>query len=414
MHRTTRRRFLQSAARAGSCAGLVSLPASAPLLLHNTAALGAERPGERLLVVIQLSGGNDGLNTVVPYADESYRRLRPSLAIDRTSALKIDSALGLHPRLAGLAKLLENRQLAIVQGVGYPNPNRSHFESMDIWHSASQTPDRKTGWLGRALDAQKSPVRASGEEPALHLGGEAQPLALTARDVHATSIHSLDQFRLQKGGDASRQNAALALASAPRARDSRLLQFVQTRSTSALRFSGRLESAVRSYKATAAYPATPLAAKLKQVAQLIDAGLATRVYYVTLDGFDTHSNQAAAHAGLLDQLGGALAAFAEDLQSHGHLDRVVTLVFSEFGRRVAENASRGTDHGAAAPVFLVGGGVKPGVVGAAPRLDDLQEGDLKFEIDFRCVYAAILEQWLSWPAKPILGEGFSPADVFRA
>jgi uncharacterized protein (DUF1501 family) len=388
------------------------LAAPAPLFLHTTAALAAERPGERLLVVVQLSGGNDGLNTVIPYADENYRKLRPSLAIDRGSVLKIDNQWGLHPRLTGLSKLLENRQLAIVQSVGYPNPNRSHFESMDIWHSANSKPDRKTGWLGRSFDAQRSSLEASGDPPGLHLGAENQPLALAARDVHAPSVHSLSQFRLETGGDAGQRRAVEALTAAPRASAGDLLQFVQTRSTSALRVSGRLEAAVGNYRATAAYPATPLAAKLKQVAQFIDAGLGTRVYYVTLDGFDTHSNQAAAHGGLLDQLGGALAAFAEDLQSHGHLDRVATLVFSEFGRRVAENASRGTDHGAAAPVLLVGGRVHSGLIGAPPRLDDLQDGDLKFGIDFRCIYAAILERWLSWPSATILGSGFAPAEVF--
>jgi uncharacterized protein (DUF1501 family) len=228
------------------------------------------------------------------------------------------------------------------------------------------------------------------------------------------SVRALDRFRLETGGDDSRRKDAIALASAPRSSASDLLQFVQTRSTSALDVSSRLDAAVQNYKQAAAYPATPLAAKLKQVAQLIDAGLATRVYYVTLDGFDTHSNQAAAHGALLDQLGGALAAFASDLEAHGHFDRVMTLVFSEFGRRVAENASRGTDHGAAAPVFLVGSRVKSGLIGAAPRLDDLDDGDVKFETDFRSVYAAILERWLDWPATPILGSAFPPADLFQA
>jgi len=175
-----------------------------------------------------------------------------------------------------------------------------------------------------------------------------------------------------------------------------------------------LEAAGQRYKTPVSYPATPLAEKLKRVAQLIDAGLATRVYYVTLDGFDTHSNQAAAHGGLLEQLGGGLAAFAEDLQAHDQWGRVLTLVFSEFGRRVEENASRGTDHGAAAPVFLVGERVQPGLIGKHPPLDDLQDGDVKFHTDFRAVYAALLERWLAWPAAPILGEGFSPADVLRA
>jgi uncharacterized protein (DUF1501 family) len=258
-------------------------------------------------------------------------------------------------------------------------------------------------------------VLAGVSDPAaLHLGGETQPLALAARETSTPSIHSLDQFRLESGGDERQRGAIHAAAGAPRAAASELLRFVQTRAVSALEMSQRLEAARRAYKTPVTYPAAPLAEKLKRIAQLIDAGLATRVYYVTLDGFDTHSDQAAAHSGLLDQLGGALAAFAEDLQAHDHLGRVMTLVFSEFGRRVEENASRGTDHGAAAPVFLIGGRVKPGLIGTQPSLGDLQDGDVKFHTDFRAVYAALLERWLGWPAGPIVGDDFRPADVLMS
>jgi uncharacterized protein (DUF1501 family) len=247
----------------------------------------------------------------------------------------------------------------------------------------------------------------------MHLGEETQPLALAARNVICPSIRSLDQFKLETGDD-DRQRATIeAAANAERNGASDLLKFVQTRSTSALELSRRLQASTEAYKTDVAYPGTPLAQKLKRIAQLIDAGLASRVYYVTLDGFDTHSDQAAAHAGLMDQLGGALAAFAEDLQAHNQLDRVATLVFSEFGRRVDENASRGTDHGAAAPVFLVGSRVQSGVIGNHPSLTDLGDGDLKFRTDFRAVYAALLENWLGWPAAPILGEGFAPIALLQ-
>jgi uncharacterized protein (DUF1501 family) len=181
-----------------------------------------------------------------------------------------------------------------------------------------------------------------------------------------------------------------------------------------LEVSRRIEAAAKDYKTPVAYPGTGLARKLKQAAQLIDAGLSTRVYYVALDGFDTHSQQADAHSGLLLQLGDALAAFAEDLQTHGHLDRVTTLVFSEFGRRLEENASQGTDHGAAAPVFLIGSKVKPGLVGKHPSTTDLEDGDVKFAVDFRSVYASLLTQWLNWPAAAILGGEFQPAEVLKA
>ena len=408
----SRRKFLASVS-AASTAGLISLAPRAPGFLLESAAYGAEQArGENILVVVQLSGGNDGLNTVVPFADEVYRRRRPSLALAEGQVLKIDGAVGLHPSLKGMATLLENRQLAILQGIGYPNPNRSHFESMDIWHTAHTKPqDRTIGWLGRTFDAQKTVLGQTTDPPALHLGEESQPLALAARDLPSPSIRSLAQFKLDTGGDERQRTAIQEGIGAHRSGGSELLKFVQTRATSALEVSRRIEASSQAYRTSVTYPSTPLGNKLKQIAQLIDAGLATRVYYVTLDGFDTHSDQAAAHAGLLDQLGGALAAFAEDLQAHAQLGRVMTLVFSEFGRRVEENASRGTDHGAAAPVFLMGSRVKSGLIGKQPRLDQLQDGDIKFHTDFRAVYATLLAQWLGWPAGPILGDGFAPVDV---
>jgi uncharacterized protein (DUF1501 family) len=416
---TSRRKFLAtvSAAASAATAGLVSFSPRAPGFLLESAARGADASprGERILVVVQLSGGNDGLNTVVPYTHEIYKKNRTSLAIGEGAALKIADGIGLHPSLTGMATLLENRQLAILQGVGYPNPNRSHFESMDIWHSArTAAAERTSGWLGRAFDAQASRLAMAADPPALHLGEEVQPLALAARDVPTPSIRSLDQFKLETGGDNSRRALITAAAAAPRSGESNLLKFIQTRETSALEVSRRLESSGQEYKTSVAYPGTGLAEKLKRIAQLIDAGLATRVYYVALDGFDTHSDQAGAHASLLTQVGGALAAFAEDLQLHGQLDRVLTLVFSEFGRRLDENASQGTDHGAAAPVFLVGNRVQPGLIGAHPKLDDLEDGDVKFHTDFRSVYATLLQDWLGWPAEPILGPGFSPASFLRA
>ena len=417
MHFTSRRKFLAavSAAAAASTSGLIPLTPRVPGFLLESAAYGAAKPGERILVVVQLSGGNDGLNTVIPYTDEIYRKKRPSLAIGDGGVLKIGGGMGLHPNLTGFNTLLENRQLAILQGIGYPNPNRSHFESMDIWHSArTQADQRKLGWLGRAFDGLAAEFAAAGDPPAMHLGDEVQPLALTSRDVPSPSIRSLDQFKLETGGNDQLRAAIQNAASAPRAGDNDLLKFVQTRTTSALEVSRRIESSGQNYKTSVAYPGTPLAEKLKRIAQLIDAGLGTRVYYVSLDGFDTHSDQAAAHAGLLQQLGGAVAAFTEDLQSHGQLDRVATLVFSEFGRRVEENASRGTDHGAAAPVFVIGNQVKSGLIGQHPSFTDLEDGDLKFHTDFRAVYAALLENWLGWPAAPILGNGFKPVEILKA
>lgn len=412
--KTTRRSFVSavSAASAAVGSGLVSLSPLAPRFLVESAAHGADRRGDSILVMIQLTGGNDGLNTVVPYQDENYRKHRASLAIGKDQVLKIDDRHGFHPALRGFAKLLEAGQLGIVQGVGYPNPNRSHFESMDIWHSAHTKVDKQQGgWLGRAFDVNTARWQKQPDTVALHLGDEPQPLALAARDTATPSIRSLERFKLETGNDPARRNMITTATQLPRESQSDLLKFVQTSSTAALATSQRLENAARDYKTSITYPQSGLAARLKSVAQLIDAGLTTRVYYVALDGFDTHSNQAAAHQSLLEQLGSAVAAFTDDLVEHGHGERVLTVMFSEFGRRVQENASRGTDHGAAAPLFLAGAKAKPGLIGQHPSLTDLDDGDLKHHTDFRAIYAALLEQWLGWPAAPVIGEMFPPADI---
>jgi uncharacterized protein (DUF1501 family) len=411
---TTRRNFVSalSAASAAVGSGLVSLSPLAPRFVLESAAMGAERRGDSILVVVQLTGGNDGLNTIIPLADENYRRNRPSLAIAPSQALKIDREFGFHPSLGGFAKLLEAKQLGIFQGVGYPNPNRSHFESMDIWQAAHTKVDKQQGgWLGRALDSQKTALAKQSDTPALHLGEEPQPLALAARDVATPSIRSLERFKLETDNDPARRSMIASATQLPRESKNDLLKFVQTSAASALAASQRIEAAAKNYKTSVKYPATALAGKLKSVAQLIDAGLRTRVYYVALDGWDTHSNQAAAHAGLLQQLGDAVAAFTDDLTQQGHGERVLTLMFSEFGRRVKENGSRGTDHGAAAPVFIAGAKAKTGLIGKHPSLTDLDDGDLKHHTDFRALYAALLEDWLGWPAAPIVGDAFKPVPI---
>jgi uncharacterized protein (DUF1501 family) len=395
-----RRAFVTQA----SCgaAAVVSLGGIAPQFLMQAAAAEADA-NERVLVVIQLSGGNDGLNTIVPYTNEAYYKLRPTLAIPKNQVLKTDKQLGFNPVARGLANLLEDGRLAVVQGVGYENPNRSHFESMDIWHSCDRKQDRRPdGWLGRFVDGD----RGSTDAGAMHLGAEKQPLALHALKSHAVSVRSLDQFRLQTG-DANLRQTVESLAQATRNNDD-LLGFVQLNTTTALAASSRVEQATRNYKPQADYPDSRLAKKLRTVAQLIEAGLGTRVYYVELTGFDTHSQQAPAHTALLRELAGALQAFVEDIQAHGHGDRVLTMCFSEFGRRVAENASQGTDHGVAAPMFLAGEMVRAGLLGKHPSLTDLDQGDLKHAIDFRSVYADVLQNWFGVKSSSILGGTFKP------
>ena len=403
---SNRREFLSSAAAAGA---VLSLNGAAPQFLQSAAAE-SNNKNDRVLVVVQLSGGNDGLNTVVPFKDPAYKKNRPKLAIPTTQLLKIDKSFGFHPAMRGFANLLEKNKLAIIQGVGYDNPNRSHFESMDIWHSCKRKSEtRSAGWLGRYLDQSVRNTRG-GDVPALHLGSEKQPLALVADKTRVPSVKSLSSFRLKEGKVALRK-AIRDLADAKRESSNGLLKFVQSSTSAALDASRRVEKASKNYKPKFKYPESELARKMRTIAQLIDAGLSTRVYYVQLDGFDTHAQQPAAHQALLAQLGGAVEAFMNDITQHGHGNRVAVMCFSEFGRRVKENASDGTDHGAAAPMFIAGR-VKPGLIGKQPSLTDLHDGDLKHHTDFRSVYAEVLENWLNWKSEPVLGKKYKPVRVF--
>jgi uncharacterized protein (DUF1501 family) len=380
-----------------------------PTFLANSALALAGQPGaakDRVLVVLELTGGNDGLNTVVPAGDDIYHKSRPRLRLEKKQLHKVADRIGLHPALGSFAKLLDARQLAIVQSVGYPNPNRSHFESMSIWQSArldstSDTP----GWLARVLDAR--PVVPGRDAPALHISGSLLPQALAGGERHVPSLEGLDQFRrrlgMPEGAGAAEQRAALdEIAGRPRGESASLLQFVQRTSVLTYASSARLEGILAGRTATANYPENGLAQRLKLIAQLIKAGLSTSLYYTNLGGFDTHSGQAETHANLLREVGGGLKAFLDDVNATAEGPRVLVLIFSEFGRRLAENASAGTDHGTAAPVFLLGQGVKASLHGPYPNLKDLHDGDPKHGIDFRQVYATVLERWLGCTSGKVL------------
>jgi uncharacterized protein (DUF1501 family) len=407
----TRRKFLRTTL--GSSA-LLSMGLTAPQFLARAARAAEGATGEKVLVVVQLSGGNDGLNTVIPFADEAYEKNRIVLRIPKDQVLKIDSQLGFHPSLTGFHKLIEAGQLAVVQGIGYPNPDRSHFRSMDIWHTAKpEVEDKSDGWLGRCLDCTQ---RAAGADvPALHLGPSPSPLALASLKTPVPSIESLESFRLRGDGGALPLPSLSKLAEAARPDAPELLEFMRHSTLSAYASSEQVQEVLKHEREATGYPAFGLAQKLKQIAQLIDAGLKTRIYYVSLDGFDTHANQLAGHAALLNELSAGVSAFVDDLGRRGQLDRVLVLCFSEFGRRVRENASQGTDHGTAAPVFLAGGQVQPGMIGVQPSLTDLdREGDLKFHTDFRRLYATLLAQWLGCPIEPVLGKSYEPLAVLKA
>jgi uncharacterized protein (DUF1501 family) len=401
---------------------LFACGAGVPLFLARTARVVAAEPAARargrVLVVIQLDGGNDGLNTVVPFKDDDYRKARPKLQIAEKAVLKIDDRVGFHPALAGFAKLLESRQLAVVQSVGYPNPNRSHFESMSIWHTAKLDAKRDApGWLARVLDA--TAAAPGGDVPAIHLSIEAQPQpqALVGGQRHVPSLPGLEQFRRRLGipesAAAAEQRAALdELAGREHGRPGSLLNFVERSASLSYQSSARFEKVVASGSGVS-YPQNGLARRLRVSAQLIKAGLTSSIYYTQLGNFDTHVLQAGSHAGLLFELGSSLQAFLGDLVKSGDGERVVVMVFSEFGRRLAENASAGTDHGTAAPVFLAGPAVKAGLHGPYPDLRDLADGDPKFAIDFRRVYATLLDAWLGCAAEKVLGAKFERLPVLE-
>lgn len=399
------RRSLLRAAAGGS---LISLEQLVPDALLRAA--DASGQDDRVLVVLEMAGGNDGLNTIIPHADEQYSRSRPVIGIPAADTLAITTEIGLHPAMRGMADLLEKGHFGVVQGVGYPEPNRSHFESMDIWHTCRTKGDsRSDGWLGRLLDS--AGLGDLEDPPALHLGAEKQPLALMSREIRVPSIESLAQFRLQGVDQPELVNALQAMSANSSHPTDDLLGFVQSSTNGALTTSERLASIGESYKPSTVYPSSRLGGKFETVARLVASGLKTKIYYLRIDGFDTHSGQPAAHAALLREVSEAVSAFIRDVNSQGFGERLVVMGYSEFGRRVAENASEGTDHGTAGPILLAGSRVRSGLIGPHPSLIDLEQGDLKHHIDFRQVYSSLLEQWLEIPGKEILGGQYKPLNI---
>lgn len=408
---TTRRDFLKSST-------LVGFGGTVPTFLGRSAlaARTADKPGAKdtVLVVVQLTGGNDGLNTVVPFKDETYYKLRPTVAIPKDQVKKITNDLGFHPAMGELAKLYTDESaVCVVQGVGYPNPSQSHFRSMDIWHAASTAENLTDGWLGRAIKTKPA--------PAFHLSGsnESSPLALTGAPVRVPSVSSLDDFKLKtaaaSGADGAAQKGVITGVADASSGGNNLLDFVSRTQLNTYASSEKLAALGKNYTPKVPYPANALGNKLKLAAQLIDGGMGARIFYVSIDGFDTHSGQggaAGAHSNLLKQVSDGIAAFYRDLAGRGHKDRLTVMTFSEFGRRAHENGSKGTDHGSGAPMFLVGGAVKSGLVGKHPSLTKLDAGNLIHSTDFRSVYSAVLEKWLGVDAKSVLGAEFKPAGVF--
>ncbi|MFZ4508830.1 MAG: DUF1501 domain-containing protein [Fimbriimonas sp.] len=367
------------------------------------------KTGDTVLVVIQLSGGNDGLNMVVPYTTKRYYELRPTIGLTEDKVLKINNDIGFHPSMTGLAELYQQKKVAVIQNVGYPNPNRSHFKSMDIWQSASPESKLKYGWIGRHFDA----VAAQGAmNPVIALGlSTEKPLALSGKTASVPCFASLSDIQNMIGDpDTEKLLRQIQGADAPTGSAERA---VQNASRTALDAMGILSKQLKNYDPKQKYGEDDFGRGFKQIAQLIATSPATRVVYFSAGGFDTHAKQADAHGKLMGGLSSALNAFQKEMEAVGKADKVVVLVFSEFGRRVAENASQGTDHGAAAPMLLVGSKVKGGVYGPLPDLMNLDDGDLKHAIDFREVYAATLDNWIGGDSGVVLGQQFKPLEVIQ-
>ncbi len=434
----TRREFLRSTILGGA------LAYSAPAFLANTfTALQAEaadsatqtatgRDGT-ILVVLQMAGGNDGLNTVVPFSNDDYRRARPRIGLAANDVLKLNEDVGFHPSLAGFKGLYDSGNLAVIQGIGYPNPNRSHFRSTEIWQTASDSEKfEKYGWLGKYFDNT-----CSGCDPTIGVNiGRQMPQAFAAQKPVGVSLENPQGYRYissqrgrsedeasfrklnemdggmapEAGGGDSNSGDTIGSLHGATPHSGSALDFLERTAMDAELSSDKIRAISLKVENKGNYPQSPLANNLKLVARLIGGGLPTRVFYVSQGGYDTHTNQIPTQQRLLKDLGDSVKAFTDDLKAQGNMSRVLVMTFSEFGRRVAENANGGTDHGAAAPMFVIGDKVKAGLLGKYPSLapSELMNGDIKYNVDFRSVYAGILEGWLKTPSAPVLGRQFAP------
>lgn len=385
-----RRRFLQVGT-------LASASLMLPKFLKAMEKGGMVPPGNKVLVVVQLSGGNDGLNTVIPYRNDIYYKMRPTLGIKREAALSLNDELGIHPALKSFKALYDDGSLGVMNSVGYPNPDRSHFRSMDIWQSASESKDYwSTGWLGRYLDAQckgcDKPTQALEIDDTLSLalkGDAVKGLALTdpQRLFGASNDRYFKELLAKKKHDDEHQNV-----------DYLYKTMAETISSAAY-----IQQQFKTYKSKEAYPSTELGKNMKTIAELIMTDINTSVYYVSHGSFDTHVGQQGQQQRLFEQLSDSLQAFTTDLKKNNRFQDVLVMTFSEFGRRVGQNASGGTDHGTANNMFLIGGGLKQqGVLNDGPDLQNLQEGDLQYKVDFKNVYATLLKKWLGADDQSIL------------
>ncbi len=401
-----RRDFLRSSAAGAGAFALA--PTMSPLS-------GMSVQGDnKILVVLQLSGGNDGLNTVVPVDNDDYHKVRRSIRHKPEECLKLADGVAFSPALKGMRELFDDGDLSVLQGVGYPKPNRSHFKSMDIWHSADNSDAFKTsGWLGRLGDL----ATAGAEDPDYTINlAKSPPLALSGKSYRPISFQDPNKYRFV-GSENEMSTFKKIAESGGNMQDGGSMQddilaLVGKISKNAHASSLEVRKAASAYRTSVNYGQSSVGSSLRTITALINAGLSTRVFYAYHKGFDTHTNQESRHNQLMGQMDAAISGFQKDLRRLGLDKRVVMMVFSEFGRRVKENGSRGTDHGTAGPMFMVGTPIAGGIHGEMPSLTDLDRGDLKFNTDFRSVYATVLQNWLQTNPAKVLGKEFPQLNLF--
>ena len=406
-----RRDFLKTSLFTVGVAGIVP-----QFLFRSKTTLGAVADNENILVIVQLTGGNDGLNTVIPYTNDIYFRSRPRLKLEKNEWITINDEIALNSSLSGIKDLYDNERIALVQGVGYPNPNRSHFRSMDIWHSASDSDEYLTdGWLGRYM----------------HLHGGEKPDPMMGININNSISPAMKNkygigvaFDGNTGGRGGRSAGGRTTSDGQNRMDnsdnikmneldnrSSNLDFIKFTQVNAHNSRVSIEEAARNYRSLTDYPQTQLGRRMRLIAAGIAENLPARIFYTSFGNFDTHANQRQQHINLLQQFSGALSAFQSDIEKQGFADRVTVMTFSEFGRRVSENGSNGTDHGTAAPMFVMGSKINGGIFGSHPDLLDLDENDLKFSTDFRSVYASLLDNWLDADSEAVLGRKFQKLGI---
>ena len=393
-----RREFLTRSAF--TAAGSLLVPQF--LKAFETNQLGQNALGSKKLVVVQLSGGNDGLNTVVPFRNDIYYRERPSIAIAADKVLKINDEIGFNPALEKLKNLYDNGLVTVINNVGYPNPDRSHFRSMDIWQTGSGADEYlSSGWIGRYLDAHCTGKTCS-PHAALEID-DTLSLALKGEKANGLALQNPEKlFRQTQNG------VVQAMAKNQPASDHENVAYLYKTLAETVSSADYVYSKSKVYQSRLLYPSSELGKSLKTIAELIISGVNTSVYYVSLSGFDTHIRQNDQQDRLLRQYAEAMSVFVNDLKANGQLDDTLVMTFSEFGRRVKQNASNGTDHGTANNLFLIGGTprTRP-VFNEAPDLANLDNGDLKFQVDFRQIYATLLDNWLKTSSEAVLGKKFA-------